>query len=68
MNTRIYAVQAPDSFRLIEATSRSAAMRHVARDILTVEVATQKTLVAAMQDGVRVEQAGAEEAEAATAE
>ena len=55
MATRIYAVQGPDAFRLIEAGSKNAALRHVARDILTVEVASQKTLVAAMQDGVRVE-------------
>lgn len=61
MATRIYAVQAPDSFRLVEATSKNAALRHVARDILHVEVANQKTLVAAMQDGIKVESASQEE-------
>lgn len=65
MTTRIYAVQGPDSFRLVEAASKHAALRHVAKDILSVEVASQKTLVGAMQDGVRVETAGAEEAVAA---
>lgn len=67
MATRIYAVQGPDAFRLIEANSKNAALRHVARDILKVEVANQKTLVAAMQDGVKVERVTLEE-EAATAE
>jgi hypothetical protein len=68
MTTHIYAVQGPDSFRLVEANSKQAALRHVARNILSVERASQKTLVAAMQDGVKVEVAGAEEPEVATAE
>ena len=61
MSTRIYAVQAGDIFKLVEAGSKNAALRHVAKDLITVEVATQKTLVGAMQDGVKVERAGAEE-------
>lgn len=65
MATRIYAVNAGDIFRLVEANSKQAALRHVAKDLITVEVANQKTLVAAMQDGVKVEQAGAEEPAAA---
>ena len=60
MTTSIYAVQGPDQFRLVEATSKQAALRYVARNILTVERASQKTLVAAMQDGVKVEVAGEE--------
>ena len=68
MSTRIYAVQAGDIFRLVEASTKNAALRHVAKDLITVEVANQKTLVAAMTDGVKVEKAGAEEPEAATAE
>lgn len=56
MATRIYAVQAGDVFRLVEASSKHAALRHVAKDLITVYVADQKTLVAAMQDGVKVEQ------------
>lgn len=59
--THIYAVQGPEFFRLVEASNKHTALRHVARDILTVERASQKTLVAAMQDGVKVEVAGAEE-------
>jgi hypothetical protein len=62
MSTSIYAVQGPDQFRLVEATSKQAALRYVARNILTVERASQKTLVAAMMDGVKVEVAGTEEA------
>lgn len=68
MATRIYAVQAGDIFKLVEASTKNAALRHVAKDLITVEVANQKTLVAAMKDGVQVETAGAEEPEAATAE
>ena len=60
MQTHIYAVQGPDKFRLVEAVSKQAAFRHVARDILIVERASQKTLVAAMQDGIKVERAGFE--------
>lgn len=63
MSTRIYAVQAGDVFRLVEAGSKHSALRHVAKDLINVEVATQKTLVAAMQDGIRVEQANAEAGE-----
>ena len=65
MSTRIYAVQAGDIFRLVEASTKNAALRHVAKDLITVEVATQKTLVGAMTDGIKVEQAGAEEPAAA---
>lgn len=68
MATRIYAVQAGDIFKLVEASTKQTALRHVAKDLITVEVATQKTLVAAMQDGVPVEKAGVEESEAETAE
>lgn len=57
MTTHIYAVQGPDAFRLVEASSKQVAFRHVARDILTVERASQKTLVAALQDGVKIERA-----------
>ena len=57
MSTRIYAVQAGEVFRLVEANSKQAALRHVAKDLINVSVANQKTLVAAMQDGVRVESA-----------
>ena len=65
--TNIYAVQGPDTFRLVEAKTKQGALNHVAQKIFVVERASQKTLVAAMTDGVKVERAG-EEPEAATAE
>jgi hypothetical protein len=61
MSTRIYAVAGRDSFHLVEASTKVAALRHVAEKHFTVAVANQKTLVAAMKDGVKIEQAGAEE-------
>jgi hypothetical protein len=48
-------------FRLVEATTKNAALRHVANDLIKVEVANQKTLVAAINDGVRVEKVSLEE-------
>jgi hypothetical protein len=61
MATRIYAVQGATDFRLVEATSKQSALRHVAMDLYSVAVANQKTLVAAMTNGVKVESAMAEE-------
>jgi hypothetical protein len=61
MSTRIYAVAGRDSFHLVEANTKVGALRHVAEKHFTVAVANQKTLVAAMKDGVKIEQAGAEE-------
>ena len=65
MTSRIYAVQGPDAFRLIEAPNKAAALRYVARNILTVTVASQRDLVNAMQDGIKIEQASKEPATAA---
>lgn len=67
MSTRIYAVDGDDSFHLVEASTKVAALRHVAKKHFDVTVADQKTLVRAMQDGVKIEVAG-EQPEAATAE
>lgn len=61
MSSRIYAVSGPDSFRLVEAASKHAAIRHATKDMFVAQVANQKILVAAMQDGIKVEQAGAED-------
>ena len=58
MTTRIYAVQGTDSFHLVEASTKNAALRHVAEKHFEVSVATQKTLVGAIQDGVQIEKAG----------
>lgn len=61
MTTRIYSVisNVPGhGFHLVEAATKNAALRHVAEGLFQVEVANQKTLVAAMQDGVKIEVAG----------
>ena len=60
MSTRIYSVQSTtgDGFHLVEAATKNAALRHVAEGLFQVEVANQRTLVAAMQDGVKIEVAG----------
>jgi hypothetical protein len=61
MSTRIYAVEGKDSFHLVEAGTKVGALRYVAEKHFRVEVANQRTLVAAMKDGVQIETAGAEE-------
>lgn len=61
MTTRIYSVisNVPGhGFHLVEAATKNAALRHVAEGLFNVEVASQRTLVAAMQDGVKIEVAG----------
>jgi hypothetical protein len=64
MSTRIYAVEGPQGFHLVEAGTKVGALRHVAEKHFTVSVANQKTLVAAMKDGVQIETAGADEGQA----
>ena len=64
MTTRIYAVEGPQGFHLVEAGTKVGALRHVAEKHFTVLVANQKTLVAAMKDGVQIETAGADESQA----
>ena len=66
--TRIYAVEGRDSFHLVEASTKYAALRHIAEKHFEVSVATQKTLVGAIQDGVKIEKAGEEAKAPATAE
>lgn len=63
MSTRIYAVEGAESFHLVEASTKVAALRHVAEKHFNVSVANQKTLVGAMKDGVQIEVAGAEQPE-----
>lgn len=60
--TRIYAVESDESFHLIEAKSRAAALRHVAEKQYRVGVASQKVLIGAMKDGVQIEVAANDEA------
>lgn len=62
MSTRIYAVEGLNGFHLVEAPSKTSALRHVAEKHFNVSVANQKTLVGAMRDGVKIEVAGEEPA------
>lgn len=64
MSTRIYSVEGPDEFRLVKASTKQAALRHVAASRYKIDVANQDTLVGAIQDGVQVEVAGEEPATA----
>lgn len=67
MTTRIYSVQSANDFHLVEASTKNAALRHVAEKHFEVSVANQKTLVGAIQDGIKIEQAGEEPAPVAVA-
>ena len=65
--TRIYIVKDKDppepveSTRLVRAANPSQALRHVATEAFTVDVATQDDLVRALGDGITVETAGGAE-------
>lgn len=64
-DTRIYAVTPKDATatpepRLIEASSRSQALRHATVGMFDVRPASAKETVAAMSAGIQVEIAGAE--------
>lgn len=63
MTTRIYAVESGDSFNLVEAKSKAAALRHVAAKRYSVSVASQRVLIGALKDGVKIEVAGEEPAD-----
>ena len=56
--TRIYAVTGEPKIRLVEATSASAAIRHVASKVYAATIAKPQDIVAAMTAGVTVEKAG----------
>lgn len=58
---RIYAVTntATKTTRLIEASSKSAALSHAVKTTLTVDLATQAQCVSLSKDGVEVEKAEA---------
>lgn len=63
--TRIYVISdtraAPNRHRLVRAVSRAQAIRHVARDWIAADVAGQNTLVSLIGDGVKVEDAAADD-------
>lgn len=47
-----------DRQRLVRAANKSAAIRHVAADMLGAQLAAQDTLAELLQNGLRVEDAG----------
>lgn len=61
MQTRIYVVTSSKNLtgqtRLIEASSQSQAVRHVAQDEYAVHVASPKDVAALMAAGARIESA-----------
>jgi hypothetical protein len=67
--TRIYVIHSrpaklsAQSAYLVRATNRSQAIRHVAEQTLTCEVASQDTLVELIGEGVKVDNAKATQEE-----
>lgn len=61
--TRIYIVRIASSRRLIRAATPAQARSHVARSLVTVEVASQDDIVECMEQGIKPERAGEEPAE-----
>jgi hypothetical protein len=61
--TRIHMVCTQDRTRLVRAATKNAAIRHVAKDIISATVASQNDLVALLSEGVEVEDASPEEGE-----
>lgn len=64
MSVRIYHVHSKlpgDGARLVRAANAAQALRHVVRDTLTVELATQDDLVRLLGRGVKVEAVNAED-------
>jgi|LauGreDrversion4_2_1035121.scaffolds.fasta_scaffold2969431_1 hypothetical protein len=58
MTSRIYAVEGPDGFHLVQANTKASALRYVAEKTHKVSVANQMTLVGAMKDGIQIEVVG----------
>lgn len=58
MTSRIYTVteQSTGKYRLVQATTKNVALRHVADQLFTAESATQSALVAGLNNGIRIEQ------------
>lgn len=55
--TRIYTVDDGKDLRLVRATSQAQALRHVARTIYDVRVASQTDIVEHLEGGGKVETA-----------
>jgi hypothetical protein len=65
MTNRIYIIKPKTGDvkpRLVRAGHPSTALQHVAKDTLTVSVASQNDLEAAFLAGIKVEKVGAEQA------
>lgn len=56
--TRIYRVDLGENSQLVRAGTPAQALRHVARNVMRVQVASQADLVELIADGVKVEEAG----------
>lgn len=59
MSQRIYRVTQGDVSRLVRATSQATARSHVAKDTITVEVASPTDTYELAIAGVKVEETGA---------
>ena len=56
MASRIYVVGGPQGIRLVNATTRSQAIAHVANTTIKAHVASQQDLVDLLTKGLTVEQ------------
>ena len=56
MASRIYVVGGPQGIRLVNATTRSQAIAHVANTTIKAHVASQEDLVDLLTKGLTVEQ------------
>jgi len=56
MASRIYVVGGPQGIRLVNATTRSQAIAHVANTTIKAHVASQQDLVDLLTKGLSVEQ------------
>lgn len=63
MSKRIYIVNGGEQPRLVRAGSRSAAISHVVKTTYSAAVASQDNIVTALGQGIKVEDAGAEDGE-----
>lgn len=64
--TRIYIARAKAEGvppRLIDAPNAAQAARHIVRTSISIDVATQQDIVAAMKAGIEVESAGGAESD-----
>lgn len=61
--TRIYIVRIQEQRRLIRAATPAQARSHVARSLVSVEVASQDDIVDCMTQGIKPEKAGEEPTE-----